>query len=86
MVPFGEVKCICSDSGSEVTIHDFQALLTKCKIRHETLPPRQNDTAESSWQTEFSDSLSLLRESQLPDVQMSAYVTHHEAMAAESTQ
>lgn len=51
MVPFGESKCICSDSGSEFTSHAFQALLTKYKIRHETFPPHQDDTAESSWQT-----------------------------------
>lgn len=82
-VPYGEVKCICSDSGTEFASHDFQALLTKYRIRHQTsaaLSTCQNDTVERGRQTLYDMSTSLLLESKLPDVlwnyavQTSAYV------------
>lgn len=82
-VPYGEVKCICSNSGTEFASRDFQALLTKYRIRHKTsaaFSTHQNDTAERGWQTLYDMSTSLLLESKLPDVlwnyavQTSAYV------------
>lgn len=48
--PYGEVRCIRSDNGTS----DFQALLRKNKIRHETTAPyspHQNGTAEHGWRT-----------------------------------
>ena len=39
IAPYGEVKCIRSDNGTEFTSRDFQALLTKNRIRHETSAP-----------------------------------------------
>ncbi len=62
---------------------DFQALLTKNKIRHETsapYSPHQNGTAERGWRTLYDMSRCLLIESELPDelwnyaMQTSAYV------------
>lgn len=70
-VPYGEVKCICSDSGTEFASHDFQTLLAKYRIRHETsaaFSTRQNDTAERGWQTLDDVSTRLLLESRLPDM------------------
>ena len=52
--PHGEVKCIHSDTGTEFTGRDFQALLTKNRIIHETsvpYSPHQNGTAERGWWT-----------------------------------
>lgn len=60
----------------------FRGLLTKHKIRHQTFPPRQNEQRGDGKLSVMSTRL--LRESQVPDVPTSAYVTHHEA--AESTQ
>ncbi|GAA6095447.1 ribonuclease inhibitor-like [Tachysurus ichikawai] len=80
---YGEVKCICSDNGTEFMNRDFQALLTKNKIRHETsapYSPHQNGTAERGWRTLYDISRCLLIESELPDnlwnyaMQTSAYV------------
>lgn len=47
--PDGKVRCIRSDNGTEFTCGDFQALLRRNKIRHETTAPyspHQNGTAE----------------------------------------
>lgn len=46
---YGEVNCIHSDSSTEFMSQDFQALLMKNRIRHETsapYSPHQNGTAE----------------------------------------
>lgn len=83
IAPYGEVKCIRSDNGTEFTSRDFQALLIKSKIRHETsapYSPHQNGTAERGWRTLYDMSRCLLIESKLPDelwnyaMQTSAYV------------
>ena len=83
IAPYGEIKCIRSDNGTEFTSRDFQALLTKNRIRHETsapYSPHQNGTAERGWRTLYDMSRCLLIESGLPDelwnyaVQTSAYV------------
>ncbi len=72
-----------SDNGTEFMSRDFQALLTKNKIRHETsapYSPHQNGTAERGWRTLYDMSRCLLIESELPDelwnyaMQTSAYV------------
>lgn len=83
IAPYGEVKCIRSDNGTEFTSRDFQTLLTKNRIRHETsapYSPHQNGTAERGWRTLFDMSRCLLIENKLPDklwnyaMQTSAYV------------
>ncbi|KIC01241.1 hypothetical protein OA88_15095, partial [Flavobacterium sp. JRM] len=83
IAPFGETKCIRSDNGTEFMSRDFQSLLTRSKIRHETsapYSPHQNGTAERGWRTLFDMSRCLLIESELPDelwnyaMQTSAYV------------
>lgn len=37
--PYGKVKCIRSDNGTEFTCKDFQTLLRKNGIKHETSAP-----------------------------------------------
>jgi transposase InsO family protein len=80
---YGEVKCIRSDNGTEFTCGDFQTLLTKNKIRHETsapYSPHQNGTAERGWRTLYDIARCFLIESKLPDnlwnyaIQTAAYV------------
>jgi len=83
IAPYGEVKCIRSDNGTEFTGRDFQTLLTKNRIRHETsapYSPHQNGTAERGWRTLFDMGRCLLLDSKLPNnlwnyaVQTAAYV------------
>lgn len=83
VAPYGKVKCIRSDNGTEFTSQGFQALLTKNRITHETsapYSPHQNGTAERGWRTLYDMGRCLLIESGLPDklwnyaIQTSAYV------------
>lgn len=83
VAPYGQVKCIRSDNGTEFTCQGFQTVLTKNKIRHEMsapYSPHQTGTAERGWRTLYEMSRCLLIESGLPDnlwnyaVQTSAYV------------
>lgn len=67
--PYGRVKCIRSDNGTEYTGQDFQSLLSKNSIRHETsapYSPHQNGTAERNWRTLFDMARCMLIESNLP--------------------
>ncbi|KAJ8358742.1 hypothetical protein SKAU_G00152670 [Synaphobranchus kaupii] len=67
--PYGKVKCMRSDNGTEFTSRDFQTLLRKNGIRHETsapYSPHQNGTAERGWRTLFEMGQCMLIESQLP--------------------
>ncbi len=67
--PYGKVKCIRSDNGTEFTCGDFQALLRKNNIRHETsapYSPHQNGTAERGWRTLFEMGRCMIVESVLP--------------------
>lgn len=68
--PYGKVKCIRSDNGTEFTSKDFKALLTKSGIKHETsapYSPHQNGTAERGWRTLFEMGRCMLLDSKLPD-------------------
>ena len=50
--PYGKIKCIRSDNGTEFPGKHYQALLSKNGIRHETsapYSPYQNGTAERNW-------------------------------------
>ena len=54
VAPYGKIKCIRSDDGTEYTSSEFQSLLSKNVIRHETLAPyspHRNGTAERNWRT-----------------------------------
>lgn len=54
VAPFGKIKCIRSDNGTEFTSREFQSLLSKNATGHETsapYSPLQNGTAERSWTT-----------------------------------
>ena len=67
--PYGTVKCIRSDNGTEFTARDFQSLLSEKGIRHETsapYSPHQNGTAERNWRTLFEMARCMLVESSLP--------------------
>ncbi|MCW4346512.1 MAG: reverse transcriptase domain-containing protein [Candidatus Thiodiazotropha endolucinida] len=66
--PFGDVKCIRSDNGTEFTCSAFKTLLRNNHIRHETsapYSPHQNGTAERHWRTVFEMGRCLLIQSGL---------------------
>lgn len=67
--PYGTVKCVRSDNGTEIMCKEFQTLLRKNNIRHETsapYSPHQNGTAERGWRTLFEMGRCMLAESKLP--------------------
>ena len=66
--PFGNVKCIRSDNGTEFTCSAFKTLLRDNLIRHETsapYSPHQNGIAERHWRTLFEMGRCLLIQSGL---------------------
>ena len=66
--PFGKVKCIRSDNGTEYTSDAFKSLLRRNQIKHETsapYSPHQNGKAERNWRTLFEMGRCLLLESKL---------------------
>ena len=67
--PYGDVKCIRSDNGSEFKSKEFEALLRKNRIRYDTsvpYSPSQNGTAERHWRTLFEMGRCLLILAKLP--------------------
>ena len=67
--PYGKVKCFRSDNGTEFTGKDYQTLLIKNVIKHQTsapYSPHQNGTAERNWRTLFDMARCMLIESGLP--------------------
>ncbi len=69
VAPYGKIKCIRSDNGTEFTSSVFESLLSKNTIRHETsapYSPHQNGTAERAWRTLFEMARCMLIESKLP--------------------
>ena len=69
VAPFGKVKRIRSDNGTEFTGKYFKALLRRNSIRHETsvpYSPHQNGTVERAWRSLFSMARCLLIEASLP--------------------
>ena len=81
--PYGKTKCIRSDNGTEYTCKEFQDVLRKNLIKHETsapYSPHQNGTAERGMRTLFEMARCLLQESGLPKnlwtyaVMASAYI------------
>ena len=83
VAPYGNVKCIRSDNGTEYTSEKFKSLLVKNRIKHETsapYSPHQNGTAERGWRSLFEMARCLLLEAKLPKflwtyaVNTSAYI------------
>ena len=69
--PYGQVKCLRSDNGTEFMSTDFQTLLREKGIKHETScpsSPHQNGTAERQWRTLFEMARCLLLEKGVPKV------------------
>lgn len=69
VAPYGNVKIIRSDNGTEYTGKEFQDLLRKNRISHQTsapYSPHQNGTAERQWRTLFDMGRCMLLESKLP--------------------
>ena len=69
IAPFGKVKRIRSDNGTEFTNRSFKSLLLKNGIKHELsapYSPHQNGTVERSWRTLFSMARCLLLEGNVP--------------------
>ena len=67
--PYGNVKCMRSDQGSEFTEKKFKNLLRINKIKHEfsaPYSPHQNGTVERSWRSIFEIARCLILEAQLP--------------------
>ena len=66
--PYGKVKCLRSDNGTEFTSNVFQEFLIKHKIKFETSAPHsphQNGVAERNWRTLFEMARCLLIEAKL---------------------
>ena len=81
--PYGTVKRIRSDNGTEFMNREFKELLTERGIKHESscpYSPHQNGTAERHWRTLFEMGRCLLIESGLPKnmwayaVKVAAYI------------
>ena len=69
IAPFGRVKRIRSNNGTEFTSHSFKTLLRKNSIRHETsapYSPHQNGTVERAWRSLFNMARCLFIEAKLP--------------------
>ena len=68
---YGQVKCLRLDNRTEFMNNDFQTLLRKRGIKHETScpnSPHQNGTAERHWRTLFEMARCLLLERSVPKV------------------
>ncbi|KAK7895537.1 hypothetical protein WMY93_020862 [Mugilogobius chulae] len=69
VAPYGTVKCLRSDNGTEFTNREFQTLLRKNKIKHEMscpYSPHQNGIAEREGRTLFEMARCKLIDSNLP--------------------
>lgn len=69
ITPYGSVKRLRSDEGTEFTSNAFETLLVENKIKHEMsapYSPHQNGTVERCWRSLFEMARCLLIESNLP--------------------
>ena len=67
--PYGCVKILRSDNGSELTSNEFKSVLIEHKIKQETsapYSPHQNGTVERNWRSIFEMARCLLIEAKLP--------------------
>ena len=86
--PYGKIKRIRSDDGTEFTSNQFQSILRKNAIKHEaSVPysPHQNGTVERGWRSLFSMVRCLLLEANLPkalqmDVRSNVFCIHQKQM------
>ena len=79
---YGQVKCLRSDNGTEFMNNDFQTLLRKRGIKHETScpnSPHKNGTAERHSRTLFEMVRCLLLERSVPKNSPAYLVYHPEA-------
>ena len=68
VAPFGKIKRIRTDNGTEFKSNNFESLLRKNLIRHETsapYSPHPNGTVERMWRSLFEMARCLLLESEL---------------------
>ena len=81
--PYGSVRRLRTDNGTEYTCAEFKSLMLKNKIKHEfsaPYSPHQNGTAERNWRSLFEMARCILLESNLPKsfwayaVKISAYI------------
>ena len=81
--PYGRVKCIRTDNGTEFTGKSFKSLLLKNVIKHEfsaPYSPHQNGTVERSWRSLYDMARCMLLHADLPKtlwtyaVRTSAYI------------
>ena len=84
--PFGRVKRVRSDNGTEFTGQKFKSILRENKIRHETsapYSPHQNGTVERAWLSLFNMARCLLLEANVQKsmwtyaVMAAAYIRNH---------
>ena len=69
VAPYGDVKRLRSDNGTEFTSKEFQSLCVHNRIKHEQsapYSPHQNGTAERGWRTLFDMARCLLLDAKLP--------------------
>lgn len=69
IAPYGSVKRLRSDNGTEFTCSEFKSLMVSNRIKHEfsaPYSPHQNGTAERTWRTLFEMARCLLLEAKLP--------------------
>ena len=69
IAPFGQIKTLRSDNGTEFTCSGFESLLVQNKVRHEfsaPYSPHQNGTVERGWRTVFDMARCMLIEANLP--------------------
>ena len=83
IAPYGKLKRLRSDNGTEYTSESFESLMINNQIRHEfssPYSPHQNGTAERSFRTLFDMARCLIIEANLPKtwwphaLQTSAYI------------
>jgi len=86
VAPYGDVKRLKSDNGTEYTSGEFQSLCVRNRIKHEQsapYSPHQNGTAERGWRTLFEMARCLLLDAKLPKelwtyaVMTAAYIRNH---------
>ena len=69
LAPYGTIKRLRSDCGTEYTCKEFQDIMVKNKIHHEfssVYSAHQNGTAERSWRTIFDMTRCVLNTANLP--------------------
>ena len=67
--PYGSVKCLRTDNGSEFSCKEFESVLLKNRVKHEysaPYSPHQNGTAERAWRSIFEMTRCLLLDAELP--------------------